>query len=85
MQPVEVAFVVEHAGCPSCADRVRSALTSFGKVRTIEIDEADDSASVRVELSGDASLEAMNDTLVHVSVGSGHEYRIRPGSWQAAV
>jgi hypothetical protein len=80
---VEVEFVVEHAGCASCSERVRGALTTFGAVREIEIDEADDSASVRGDFSPGTSPDAVDSTLVEVSVGSGHEYRVRPGSWRA--
>lgn len=82
LRVVEVEFVVQHAGCPSCSERVRAALTPLAAVREIAIDEADDSASVRAEMSPDASLEAVNKALEEASAGSGHEYRVRSGSWR---
>jgi len=81
---MEVRFVVEHAGCPSCRERVRAALTPFGVVREIGIDGAADTASVRAEFSLRASREAVDRTLVEASAGSGHEYRVQPGSWHTA-
>ena len=80
---MEVEFVVEHAGCESCAERVRTALASLGGVREVEIDEAEDSASVRLSVSAETSLEDVDEALAQASVGSGHEYRVQPDSWQA--
>jgi copper chaperone CopZ len=77
-----VDFVVEHAGCPSCAERVRAALTSLGDVREIEIDEAEDVARVRTEVPASTSRDVIEQTVVAAPAGSGHEYRVRPGSWQ---
>lgn len=82
---MEVGFVVEHAGCPSCAERVRSALSPLGVIREVAIDEADDSATVRAEGSSDMSLEAVSTALQEASAGSGHEYSVRSGSWRTAV
>jgi len=79
---VEVTFVVEQAGCESCATRVRAALEDVAAVASIEIDEAADAAVVR--LSGTASEDAVGEALAAASHGSGHAYRVRPGSWQAA-
>ena len=77
---VEVTFVVEQAGCDSCAARVRAALEPLGTVDAIEIDEDADAATVRV--SGAASEDAVAGALAAASHGSGHAYRVRPGSWQ---
>ena len=82
---MEVSFVVEHAGCATCAERVRNALAAFGELSDIEIDEADDSASVRGDLSPTTSVEVVSEALSVASEGSGHEYRVRPGSWHTAA
>ena len=76
-------FEVEHAGCESCADRVREALAPLGTVGEISVDEDADSATVRF---ASAATEAdVNRALLEASHGSGHAYRVRPGSWQAGV
>jgi hypothetical protein len=80
---MDVRFVVEHAGCPSCGELVRAALEPFGVVRELTVDEADDSSSVRMRFAAGPSQEAVDATLADASVGSGHEYRVRPGSWHA--
>jgi copper chaperone CopZ len=77
---VEVTFVVEEAGCGSCAARVRAALEPLAAVETIEIDGDADAATVRI--SGTASEDAVAGALAAASLGSGHAYRLRPGSWQ---
>jgi copper chaperone CopZ len=77
---VEVTFVVEQAGCESCAARVRAALEPLAAVEAIEVDEDADAATVRV--SGAASEDAVAGALAAASHGIGHEYRVRPGSWQ---
>lgn len=82
LRVVEVEFVVQHAGCPSCGARVRAALTALGAVRELAIDEADDVARVRAELSPDASLDAVNRALEEASAGAGHAYHVRSGSWR---
>jgi copper chaperone CopZ len=76
---VSVSFVVEEAGCESCARLVRSALEPLGAVESVEIDEAADVADVR--LDGPATEEDVNRALAAVSAGAGHAYRVRPGSW----
>ena len=77
-----VQFVVEQAGCTSCAARIREALGEIATVQAVDIDEAADVAVVRVS-SPSASEEAVNDVLGAASHGSGHLYRIRSGSWQS--
>jgi hypothetical protein len=52
---MEVTFVVEHAGCASCGERVRAALAPLGTVRDIQIDEGADSAGVRADFSASVS------------------------------
>ena len=77
----EVRFVVEHAGCPTCAARIHDALAAIATVETIEIDEKADVASVRL-VDGDAvSEQTIAAALEAISVGAGHDYRVQPGSW----
>ena len=76
-----VHFVVEGAGCSSCATRVRKALVNVATVRQIEVDESSDSASV-VLGAPFASEDEVNGALREASVGAGHEYRVRSGSWR---
>lgn len=77
-------FVVEHAGCESCAARVRRALDVLVTIEAIEIDEAADSATVHVLPRATASEDDVNRALAEASPGSGHTYRVKPGSWPAA-
>ena len=79
-----VEFVVEEAGCESCARRVRAALESIAAVESVEsvdVDEQADAATVR--LRGDVDEERASDALATASAGSGHTYRVRAGSWRA--
>jgi hypothetical protein len=77
-----VEFVVEQAGCSSCADRVRTALEAVATVDTIEIDEEADAAAVRLRSEDPISEEAVGRLLSEAAAGSGHEYRVQPGSWR---
>jgi copper chaperone CopZ len=77
----DVRFVVEQAGCSSCAARIRGALEAIVTVEAIEIDEAADVASVSLADSSGVFEDAVVVALQNVSSGSGHEYRVRPGSW----
>lgn len=77
-----VQFVVENAGCASCAARIREALAELGTVGEIEVDEAVDVAVVRIS-AAEASESRVDDVLRTASRGSGHVYRLRPGSWCA--
>jgi len=79
----EVEFVVDQAGCSSCADRVRTALEAVATVHAIEIDEEADAASVRLRSTAPISEEAVGRLLSEAAGGSGHEYRVQPGSWRA--
>ena len=75
------SFVVEHAGCPACAERVRAALEPLAAVEDISVDEGNDLARVRLANAGELSEERANEALAAASAGSGHEYRVQPGSW----
>jgi len=75
-------FEVEQAGCPSCARRVRGALEALAAVAELTIDEEQDVATVRLATAG-ASEDAVNRVLAEASQGSGHAYRVRPGSWRS--
>lgn len=76
----DVVFEVEQAGCESCSARVRAALEPLGAVGEITIDEEADSATVHA--SGDLDQSAVDEALSAASHGSGHLYRVRPGSWR---
>jgi len=78
-------FEVEHAGCPSCAERVQDALTSLGTVDTIAIDEEADRAVVSLKIDKAVGEEAVNAALAAASAGAGHEYRVRAGSWAESM
>ncbi|MDQ3672468.1 MAG: heavy-metal-associated domain-containing protein [Actinomycetota bacterium] len=78
-------FEVEHAGCPSCAARIRGALEAIATVEVIEIDERADTAAVRLADSSRVLEEAVALALQKASAGSGHEYRVQPGSWVDAL
>jgi copper chaperone CopZ len=77
-------FEVEQAGCESCAERVRNALAPLATVRAVEIDAEADLATVSVGPDAELSEEAVNRALSAASHGSGHAYRVKPGSWRPA-
>lgn len=79
-----VEFEVEEAGCPSCATRVRGALEALGEVSDVTIDEEADEATVRLAAASPLDEDDVNRALREASVGSGHGYRVKPGSWQPA-
>ena len=76
-----ITFVVEQAGCGSCAARVREALEPLGAIDAIEIDEQADSAAVQLDADGAIAEHEVEGALASASLGSGHEYRVKPGSW----
>lgn len=78
-----VRFVIEQAGCPSCASLIRDALETISDVEAIDIDEGADLAKVRLGQASDPSEQTVADVLEAVSRGSGHAYRVQPGSWVA--
>lgn len=79
----EVRFVIEQAGCSSCASLIRDALGTIADVEAIDIDEDADLAMVRLGQSSNASEQTVADVLEAVSRGSGHAYRVQSGSWVA--
>lgn len=54
-------------------------------VRAIEIDEKEDFAAVSLELDPDSGQADVEAVLAGASVGSGHAYRVRFGSWDASA
>jgi len=80
----DVRFVVEQAGCSSCAGRIRAGLEAIATVEAIEVDETADTASVRLADAPPVLEDAVVLALQKASAGSGHEYRLRPGSWVVA-
>lgn len=76
-----VAFVVEQAGCESCAKLVASALSEVGAVDSVEVDEAADVAVV--VLSGSGTRTEVDAALERASASGGHAYRVRPESWRS--
>jgi cation transport ATPase len=79
----EIRFVVEHAGCSSCARRVRDALTTLTTVWEVDVDENADVAAVRVAASPGVTPATVGAALEEASAGAGHEYRVQAGSWSA--
>ena len=75
-----VSFIVEQAGCQSCASKVRQALAPLGQVEEVVIDESADLGVVRLEPSDEVSEERVNALLAEAS-GSGHAYKVRAGSF----
>ena len=75
-------FVVEQAGCASCAELVREVLSGVGTVDGVQIDEAADVASVRLSTDAVVSSERLDTLLADASV-PGHAYRVRPDSLRA--
>lgn len=76
-------IVVENAGCSSCGALVRDALASFGEIEALTIDEAADTATVRLSGSSTSAITAadLDRALAAAGAGSGHSYRVRPGSF----
>lgn len=78
---MQITFVVEEAGCDSCAALVRDALEPLGEVASVEIDEAADCASVRLVPARPLEEAEIAAALAEASEGTGHAYRVQPGSW----
>jgi copper chaperone CopZ len=83
MQATMVVFEVEEAGCSSCATRVRDALAPLASVESVEVDEAADTATVRVSPDGELLQSAVDRALADASRSAGHAYRVKPGSWRS--
>jgi hypothetical protein len=79
---VKYGFVVEHAGCESCGTLVSAALAPLGVVEALAIDETGDTASVVLAPTVEGDQSAVDAVLAAASPGSGHDYRVRPGSWR---
>lgn len=77
-----IEFVVEEAGCTSCAELIRETLGEIGLVAQIEVDEVADFSLVRFAPPGLLSADDVDRMLALASGGSGHGYRIKPGSWR---
>jgi copper chaperone CopZ len=82
MTEIVRSFTVEHAGCPSCADRVRTALSPLGDVEEITIDGEADSADVVLRTFDHLERTEIDAALAEASLGSGHAYRVADGSWR---
>lgn len=80
----DVHFLVEQAGCTSCAARIGAALGENATVHEIELDEVADVAAVHLS-SSSISEDAVNEVLRQASEGAGHRYRVQPGSWRAGA
>ena len=85
MMGLERRFVVENAGCPSCAERVQRALEPLGIVDDITIDEQADTAAVSMRIDQTIEEEMVNSVLAGASTGAGHAYRVRSGSWSTSL
>ncbi len=79
-----IGFVVEQAGCESCAARVRSALAELLEIEEIAVDESADVAIVRARAPRKLARTTVDAALAAVSVDGEHTYRVRPDSWPAA-
>lgn len=77
---MEITFVVEEAGCDSCAALVRDALEPLGEVRSLEIDEVADLATVSLMPARPLEEAEIAAALAEASEGTGHAYRVQPGS-----
>jgi copper chaperone CopZ len=77
-----IHFLVEQAGCESCAERVRAALAGLLAIDEITVDEEADAAAVRAQAPRGLELETVDAALADASHGSGHAYRVSPGSWR---
>lgn len=75
-------FEVEQAGCESCAALVRDALEEVVPVAGVSIDETADLATVRLGHGAPPSVEEVDRLLAEASEGTGHAYRVKPGSWR---
>jgi hypothetical protein len=77
---VPVRFVVEQAGCASCAELIRDVLGELGVVEEVEVDEQADTATVRLEPRRPLEASELERVLGEASIGSGHTYSVRVGS-----
>jgi hypothetical protein len=78
-----IAFRVEQAGCEACASRVRTALAGLLAIEEITIDEDADAAVVHAQAPPQLDVPTVEAALASASRGSGHAYRVSPGSWHS--
>ena len=78
---MEQSFVVENAGCSSCAERVQAALAPLAAVQSVDVHEESDTATVTIAGNPRLAETAVNAALADASTGSGHQYRVQSGSW----
>ena len=79
---MKVSFVVEQAGCESCAKLVRSALSELGTVESVAVDSAADTALVVLASGEQPNRAAVDGALAAAAPEGGHDYRVQPGSWR---
>jgi hypothetical protein len=81
MTSTRCSFEVLQAGCESCADRIRKALSPIVIVEQIKIDEQADTARVLIRAERTIGRATIEEALGRASLGSGHEYRVKSDSW----
>jgi hypothetical protein len=84
MTSTRCSFEVLQAGCESCADRIRKALSPLVIVEQITIDEQADTARVLIRAERTIGRATIEEALGRASLGSGHEYRVKRDSWHDA-
>jgi copper chaperone CopZ len=77
------SFEVEQANCSSCAARVRGALAPLARVDSVEVEHGAETAQVRVTPENELREDVVNRALAEASAGTGHVYRVKPGSWRS--
>lgn len=84
MDATTLRFEVEQAGCSACAEHIKGALASLATVDEITIDEESDTATVSLSTRLPIDQSAVDAVLADASTGSGHDYRIKAGSWPSS-
>jgi hypothetical protein len=79
-----IRFLVEQAGCESCAARVAAALVDLLAIEEITVDEGGDVTAVRAHAPPGLEIAAVDAALADASRGSEHTYRVSPGSWRSS-
>lgn len=78
-----IRFVVEDAGCDSCAARVRGAIEPIATVAGTEVDHDAELTTIQLAPGATVSEQDVEQALAAASEGTPHTYRVRPGSWAA--
>jgi hypothetical protein len=78
-----IHFLVEQAGCASCAARVSAALAGVLAIEEITLDESADAAAVSAQAPPGLPVTTVDAALAGASRGSAHTYRVSPGSWRS--